>query len=399
MNILFIGGIYSDHLIPEFKKNSKSGYQFAAQALQESIVKGLLENNISVHILSFPSVSTFPFNYKKPFLKPNEFIFASHKIGETIGRINIPILKYEIGYQAKIDRWFHKTEGKKYVLIYSLQAKFLEIAKYIKETYPKTEVVIVVPDLPEFIAWNKYYERLGLKKKNIDSIYRNLKFVDKFVLLSKHMTDKLPIGEKPWIVIEGIFNPSQYNFTSPIKKDKNKIILYTGNIDRRYGIMDVVYAFTKISDDNLSLWICGFGDSENEICEYEKKDHRIKFFGSITRDKALLFQKQAFMLINPRHSNEEFTKYSFPSKTMEYLASGTPTLMCKLQCIPSEYEEHLFFIKDETIEGYKNAILNVLQRTSSELEEFGEKAQRFIIESKNPRTQVNRIISFMESEK
>ena len=213
------------------------------------------------------------------------------------------------------------------------------------------------------------------------------------------MTDKLPIGEKPWIVIEGIFNPSQYNFTSPIKKDKNKIILYTGNIDRRYGIMDVVYAFTKISDDNLSLWICGFGDSENEICEYEKKDHRIKFFGSITRDKALLFQKQAFMLINPRHSNEEFTKYSFPSKTMEYLASGTPTLMCKLQCIPSEYEEHLFFIKDETIEGYKNAILNVLQRTSSELEEFGEKAQRFIIESKNPRTQVNRIISFMESEK
>lgn len=399
MNILFIGGIYSEHLIPKFRKNCKSGYQFAAQALQESLIKGLLENDASVYVLSFPSVPTFPFSYRRPFLKSDEFFFASRKIGKTVGRINIPILKHEIGYQGEIDRWFHKTDGKKYILIYSLQAKFLEIAEYIKETYPDTEIGVVIADLPEFMAWNKYYECLGLKKRNIDTIYRNLKFVDKFILLSKHMVDKLPIGEKPWIVVEGIFNPTTESLTVPIEKDKNKAILYTGNIDRRYGIMDVVYAFTRIPDDNLSLWICGFGDSANEICEYEKKDYRIKFFGSVSRDKALQLQKQAFLLINPRHSSEEFTKYSFPSKTMEYLASGTPTLMCKLQCIPSEYEDYLFFIEDETLEGYKKAILDVLHRADSELVNFGENARRFIIESKNPRIQVQRIITFLKNEK
>lgn len=397
MNILFIGGIYSEHLLPEYRRNCKSGYQYAAQALQESIIKGLLENDVSLYVLSFPSVPTFPFSYKKPFLKSDDFVFASHKIGQTIGRINIPILKHEFEYRAIIDNWIHKNEGEKYVLIYSLQAKFLEIAEYIKINYPDIKIGLVVADLPEFMSWNKYYVRLGLKKRSINTIYRNIKFIDKFVLLSKYMAERLPIGGKPWIVVEGIYDPTNESQKTTIANNKNKVILYTGNIDRRYGIMDVVYAFTKIRDDNIALWICGFGDSEREIREYEKKDDRIKFLGSVSREKVLQLQKQAFMLINPRHSKEEFTKYSFPSKTMEYLASGTPTLMCKLQCIPPEYEDHIFFINDETIDGYKDAMLNVLHRKDSELTIFGDNAKRFILDSKSPSIQVQKILTLMKS--
>ncbi len=397
MNILFIGGIYSEHLILKFSKNCRRGYQFAAQAFQESLIRGLLDNGASTYVLSFPSVPTFPFGYRSPFIKSDDFFFSSQSMGKTIGRINLPILKCEIGYKAQIDQWFLETKGEKYVIIYSLQAKFLKIAEYIKLEYPKSDISVVVADIPQFMAWNKYYELFGIKKRDINIIYKNLEYVDRYILLSKCMASKLPIGKKPWMVLEGIYNPTVKDTDLTIAKDSTRAILYTGNIDRRYGIMDLVYAFIMIPNKKISLWICGFGDSESEIREFEKKDRRIKFFGSVSREKTLQLQKQASLLINPRHSTEEFTMYSFPSKTMEYLASGTPTLMCKLQCIPSEYEEHLFFIKDETLEGYKEAILDVLHRPDSELETFGDNAKRFILESKNPRIQVHKIINLMKS--
>ena len=43
---------------------------------------------------------------------------------------------------------------------------------------------------------------------------------------------------------------------------------------------------------------------------------------------------QSLWPVNPRQNNEEFTKYSFPSKTMEYLASGVPVVAYKLDGIP-----------------------------------------------------------------
>ena len=42
--------------------------------------------------------------------------------------------------------------------------------------------------------------------------------------------------------------------------------------------------------------------------------------------------------MNPRSADAEYTKYSFPSKTIEYLATGVPVVMNRLPGIPEEYE-------------------------------------------------------------
>lgn len=396
MNILFIGSIYSEHLVPVYQKNCKSGYQFAAQALQSSLIQGLIENNTNLSVITMPCVPTFPFSYKKPFLKPDDFIFNNNKIGYTIGRINMPIIKQEIGWKKRIKQWFLETKGPKYILIYSLCAKFLKIAQYIKKEYPNVSITIVIADLPEYMAWNKYYTMLGLKKRDENIIKKNFQYIDKFVLLSKHMIEKLPLGKRPWIVMEGIFNPNNDSIEITSQKEKTKAILYTGNINKRYGIMDAVYAFTSLPNNDISFWICGFGDSENEIKEIANRDNRIVYWGSIPRHEALKLQQKASLLINPRHSNEEFTKYSFPSKTMEYLASGTPTLMCKLACIPDEYADYLFYIEDESIEGYRNAIMNIFNKDKLYLESFGKRAKQFILNNKTPYQQVKKIIDLMK---
>ena len=396
MNILFVGSIYSEHLVSTYQKNCKRGFQFAAQALQSSLVQGLIDNNVNLSVITIPCVPTFPFSYRKPFLKPDDFIFKGSTIGYTIGKINIPIIKFEIGWRKRIDQWFLRTKGQKYVLIYSLSAIFFEIAKYIRKKYSDVIISIVIADLPEYMTWNKYYTMLGLKERDENIINQGFKYIDKFVLLSKHMAEKLPLGKKSWIVMEGIFNPSTDIIDIPILQRKSKVVLYTGNINRRYGIMDAVYAFTSLPDKDISFWICGFGDSESDIREIANRDKRIVYLGAIPRFEALQLQQKVSLLINPRHSNEEFTRYSFPSKTMEYLASGTPTLMCKLACIPDEYDDYLFYIKDESIKGYRNAIMNIFEKDESYLRLFGEKAKQFILKNKTPYVQVKKILCFLE---
>lgn len=98
--------------------------------------------------------------------------------------------------------------------------------------------------------------------------------------------------------------------------------------------MNLIDAFQQIKDPNYELRICGVGDSEDAIKAAAQKDERIHFWGKLPREQVLEWQSKATVLVNPRQNNEEFTKYSFPSKTMEYLSSGVPLVAYKLDGIP-----------------------------------------------------------------
>ena len=219
--------------------------------------------------------------------------------------------------------------------------------------------------------------------------------VDGYVLLTSAMKDRMPMHNKPWIVIEGIYNPEKDKVS--VDKEVNKTLLYTGDLGRRYGIVDLLEAFHGIPDENYRLWICGSGDGLEDIKRYMREDNRIIYWGCLPRKEIIAMQKKATLLVNPRKSNEEYTKYSFPSKTMEYMASGTPTLMSRLQCIPKDYDEHLFFFENETVEGLRSRIVEICNKSKDELKLIGDNASRFILNNKMPKPQVSKIAHFLYS--
>jgi len=121
-------------------------------------------------------------------------------------------------------------------------------------------------------------------------------------------------------------------------------------------------------------------------------DDRICYKGNIDREDVLLLQKKARLLVNPRQPNYELTKYSFPSKTMEYLASGTPVLMYKLPGIPEEYFQFCYTLTDLSVDELASKIDEIVSQTDFELQKKGEEAKRFILENKTARIQVKKII-------
>ena len=205
------------------------------------------------------------------------------------------------------------------------------------------------------------------------------------------MKEPLRVGNRPYTVVEGIANSTP---KIPAKAEK-KSILYTGTLHRQFGILTLLEAFSLIEDPEAELWICGGGDAKEEVEKAAQTDSRIKFFGYVTKDTVTELQQKAFMLINPRQNEGEYTKYSFPSKTMEYMLSGKPVLMYRLDGIPAEYDPYLNYVDGNSAEDMKNAILKVLS-SETKIQERAQAAARFVFENKNSAVQAKKIIELME---
>lgn len=133
--------------------------------------------------------------------------------------------------------------------------------------YPNVQICCIVLDLPEYFgdSTSLLYRFLGnLETKRIYSLVPS---VDSFVLLTKYMREKLNVGLRPSLLLEGIYNPV---CIVPQKKRK-KTILYTGKLDIRFGIRDLIKAFNDIDDSEFVLWICGFGLDRIFVEEAAKK--------------------------------------------------------------------------------------------------------------------------------
>ena len=126
---------------------------------------------------------------------------------------------------------------------------------------------------------------------------------------------------------------------------------------------------------------------------------KIKFFGVVPNDMVVQEEIKATLLINPRFTNEEYTKYSFPSKNMEYMASGTPTLTTKLPGMPKEYYDYIYTFDQEDVESFKNKLEEILSKPSEELHKKGMDAKEFVLEQKNNVVQARKIIKLITEEK
>jgi len=394
MQTIFIGGLYPNEILDEIKENTKH-LDFAANTLQWALLNGFEANSYPVKVITLPTLRDFPQYYKKTYFKSSSFSHIKGNEDLCLGFVTIPVIKHVSKYLNlyKSLNNLLKDKDNVHLIIYGIHSPYLKAVEKIKQRNDKIKTCLIVPDLPEYMSDSKNIIYRLLKSIDKKIILKSFQYIDSFVLLSQYMAERLPIGDKPWMVMEGIYNTND-NITN-VPKEPYKTILYTGNLAKRYGILDLLEAFTKINSPDFRLWLCGNGDGLEKIQEIQKRDSRIEYFGILPRNEVLKLQKRATLLVNPRHSYEEYTKYSFPSKTMEYMASGTPTLMSKLPCLPKEYEPYIYFFDDESVEGMKNKIIEICEKSQEELNEFGEKAAKFIHTQKNEIAQTKRIIEFI----
>lgn len=247
----------------------------------------------------------------------------------------------------------------------------------------KKQVVGIVTDLPNC---------LSSKRFNFNRILRNYIIAnsDRYVFLTKYMNESLNTKNKPFTIIEGVVDSSVVKTYSEVNKEK--VILYAGTLDRKYGIDKLIDAFIEINDLKWSLHIYGDGDYKSNIIEKTKNVNNIKYFGVKNNKEIVKKEKEAMLLVNPRPNIGKYTKYSFPSKIMEYMSSSTAILMFPLDGIPNEYYDYVYLFEDFEIDSMKKVLKSLMNKPVTELLEKGKIAKDFVF-SKVESNQTEKILN------
>jgi glycosyltransferase involved in cell wall biosynthesis len=314
-----------------------------------------------------------------------------------IPTINLPILKNILvffGAFFKTFFWGVQNFKKNRVIICDVLSVSATSAAMFAGKLTKTKVVAIVTDLPNMIVggFNN-----GLKRKLHNSLTSIFMYnYDGYILLTEQMNQVVNIHFKPYLIMEGLVDINMANTDNKLEnKTPERVLIYAGGIYEKYGVKKLINAFMRLEGDDLRLYIYGPGEMAQDMPEYMKLDNRIIYHGIVPNEQVVNKELEATLLINPRPSIEELSKYSFPSKNMEYMVSGTPLLTTPLPGMPQEYNPYVYIFEDETVEGFYNKLKTLLTKPREELHQFGQSAKKFVLTKKSNYIQTERIIVFL----
>lgn len=405
MKVLYISSAASKKefaKMQSFYKNTDNLYGMpeASFKFHNLVIEGLAMNGANVYSLIGRPVCYS--NYSKIFWKSIKEIDAGI-VYHHVSILNLPVIKQiyvSIVMMFNIFWWLIKnySEKEKVIIYDGAYVTLLPILMICTFFFPCDKIPIIC-DVYSYMA---NVEDARCKKNKLSIVLSRiisscLANMQGYIFLTEKMSDLLNKKKKPYIVMEGI-SDFKLNSTSKSQKKENKfVVLYAGALKKEYGLQNLIDGFISYNNNSAELWICGAGPYSNEIKEYQKKDRRIKFFGHLPLNEVLSKEQSATLLINPRPTDLQFTQYSFPSKNMEYMVSGTPILTTKLQGMPSEYYEYIYTINGNDSDSIKCAFEDLSKLSIDELNKKGEEAQKFILTKKNKKIQARKILKLSKN--
>ena len=247
----------------------------------------------------------------------------------------------------------------------------------------------IVTDLPDMLSGSSFSKKLA------NFVIHHCTH---YVLLTEAMNDYLNKAGKPYVILEGHADITMAaRIPAMEKKMKPRVCFYAGGVSKQYGLSNLVEGFRKADLPNAQLHIYGPGDYVKELQQIAAEDSRVFYGGMLLNTEIVEKEQEATLLVNPRPTGEEYVKYSFPSKTMEYMASGTPVLTTVLPGMPKEYHPHVYLLEDESAEGIAGMLSEVLANSEEVLFRKGAEARRFVLEQKNNVIQARKILDMLNS--
>lgn len=395
MQMLWIGCLESNE---EFKEKVKKGYDLAsAQVSQQNLVNGIEQvSGYTFDSINGSVLPPYPV-YEDRIIKPVVWSHSDGAFDISVGYKNDKYVNRVNCKQSMIvatKDWIEKRYqgGELKVLVYSMRSAPMATACYIKKKIPTAKVYLIVTDLPQFMDLGQSKLKAALKKIDWISIKRMQKKFDEFILYAPKMAEFLKIPNGKWMLMEGSYDPSES--VADESTSKKKAVMYSGKLDKEYGIPMLLDAFMQLEDKEAELWLTGGGNAEDYIKECASKDKRIKLYGFLpSRGDVLNLQKQASLLVNMRLPSEPASAYCFPSKLFEYMATGVPVMSFKLEGIPEEYYPYLIMVEDESKGALKEAMEKSL--IMKDVQAYGVKAKSFVCTFKNKETQSKHIFDWI----
>ena len=399
MNIIYVSSGCSEEKFENLRKQGITKKLPQAQKYHQLMVEGLAcanEGTIDV-------ISAIPTNrsWSKKILFNGEQEKRNNIVYYYIPFLNIPFLSQISKYFSakKIIKRICKTKDDVAIVCDVLNQSIADAARRVGNSF-NIPVVGIVTDVPGHTSGARRKSYSFIKRKIADyaenRAKKKLRCYKAFLFLTEAMNEVANPNKFPYIVIEGQ-SDNKMNYTQTVEKSIPKVALYAGGIHKEFGIERMVQAFLESECFGWELHIYGDGNFQNELKTIAANNNNIKYFGVVGNAVVKMAQLKASVLLNPRLTDADYVKYSFPSKNMECMASGTPLLTTKLPGMPTEYYPYVYFFEDESVDGMKTAFQRVLNLSDLELTQKGINAKKFVLDNKNNIIQARKLMDFISS--
>lgn len=374
-----------------------------AQDFWSLMIKGI-SSNIAAAVDVFSSIPISANSHKKCIWTYKQENRAEAHFN-YIPFINLPILRQIclfISTFVLVFLWGIRNRNEKRTLLCDVLLIPQFSASIIAGRILDIKIVGVINDIPLCIMQNTKVPG-GFIIRIIRNIHRRLILswisgCDGYVLQTDMMNSLLNQRNKPYIVVEGMVDEASSNKENSMEeKYDSPVIVCEGALHENNGVLKFIQAFINASLKDVELWVYGDGDAVQKITEIVMANDSIRFFGVVPDSVMTSVEMRAHLLVNLELSNKESTKYLFPSKIIEYMASGTPVLTTHLESIPTSYTPHLFTFEDESEEGMAETLRNTMGKPMSQLHEKGAAAKLFILNEKNNIIETKRILELLRA--
>jgi len=397
--ILLLGLLYDDAVEQALIRDARVGLQAAVNQYQWGLIEGLARVADQVHVVASYPLGAFPAASRK-VLYPRRLVRRTPKLTlEYPATLNLWIIRELIRAITMIRAVNRQLcDGRDSVLVvYSLQVAFSLVVRAVKRRHPALRVILVVPDIPgKYGVPRRWWTPRGMWERLIGPLHSQLiRDADGFALLTDQMREVVKIGARPSVVVEG-FSPELTHAGEPPAAGSKFSIAYTGTLDMAFGLEDLFEAFALLPADEYELWIAGDGPARPYVKAQAAIHGNVKYLGFLDKAGVEGLQQRSTVLINPRPPEAAYTRYSFPSKTLAYLAAGRPVIMHRLDGIPREYEDYLYYIDGNTPEAIANRIAAVCSLGRTELDSAGRAGREWAASTKSPEAQARKVASLWE---
>jgi len=376
----------------------ESGHKF------HSLIQAGLTSRPDRNVLSLVGRSLHPSFYRGLYWRRRREVISENLTIDHVAMPNVRVLKQVwamVGFFVGSLRWRVQTRhaGQRVLIMDAAYISALP-AVLLALTGSKVKRVAIFCDVYSHMAnvsdsLTRGVNVRALLGRAVSWLYRRL---NGFVLLTEQMNPIVNRAGKPHLVMEGIVDGSMISHENLLSsKTAHPTVMYTGALRKQYGLDWLVDGFRDYDNPDARLVIYGAGDFSGEIQDAAAEDSRICYGGTLPNADVVRKQEQAWLLINPRPTDQEFTRLSFPSKVMEYMVSGTPVLTTRLPGMPDEYLDYVYTIEGSGSRAVTQALQERLGLPLTQLHAQGEVNKAFVLERKNHVAQADRIIAFARS--
>ena len=395
MNIFYLASVCAQNRFDTLFKQGKITKMPQAQKYHHLLLGGL--RKVSSDEISV--ISSYPVNSEKLLYKKDIEIES----GITYiypGFIHLPFLRQLMIFFNTLCLLLKSNIAKSGVIVCDVLNGSVCLAARVYRFFTGIKIIGIVTDVPGLTSgarskllpfWKRKVREL-MSRINKQSLAK----YDGYLFLTQAMNDVVNLRNKPYIVIEGHSDSNMANYPNNISaKTEKPTMMYAGGTHKEFGIAMLVDAFISLNDPNWEFHVYGDGNYQNELKEISSKYSNVKYFGLKPNSEIIEAQTHSWLLVNPRITDAEYVKYSFPSKTLECMVSGTPLLSTRLPGMPKDYYEYLYLFSGETADEFKQVLSNVFLIPLQELHKKGEMAKKFALNYKNNISQARKLYMFL----